>query len=90
MFPVIIFQCQFCSDTYFLNYVNEISLQKNKIMTSEDTLAFIKQRSVVESRNHSWQKSKKNNDAPGIKMLVVKVDSPDKIVLKHDDHSFAK
>ncbi|XP_050532840.1 RING finger protein 17 isoform X2 [Daktulosphaira vitifoliae] len=47
---------------------------------SDDTSAFVSQRSVIESENHIW--NDKKSDSPGIEMLVIRVESPDKIILK--------
>lgn len=59
--------------------------KKTQLLSSEDLLAFTKQRSVIKSVNHSW-KPNNNEDTPGIKMKVHKVVSPDDIILKYIDH----
>lgn len=53
--------------------------------SNDDTMKFITQRSVIESNNHAWDQSNTIN-APGVQMSVIKVISPDEIILKYYNH----
>lgn len=50
------------------------------MLPSDDTLSFTKLRPINEIENHGWKNKK--NKLPGIPMSIVKVVSPDKIILK--------
>jgi len=50
------------------------------MLPSDDTLSFTKLRSVTENEIHDWKNKK--NKLPGMPMSVVKVVSPDEIILK--------
>lgn len=80
----------FC--VYTIYDLNILYLQnETPLSTSEDFLAFTKQRSVIKSENHTWKPTKKKNmDTPGTKMKVHKVISPDDIILKYIDHNTVK
>jgi len=55
------------------------------MLPNDDTLSFTKQRSVTENENHGWKNKKKK--LPGIPMSIIKVISPDKIILKKIDYN---
>jgi len=50
------------------------------MLPSDDTLSFTKLRSVTENENHDWKNKK--HKFPGTPMSIVKVVSPDEIILK--------
>lgn len=56
---------------------------------SNDSLAFLNQRSVIDNE-HTWNQTNKNDNTPGVQMLVVKIVSPDEIVLKPLNDNFGK
>lgn len=58
------------------------SRNKEKILPNDDTLSFIKQRSVTENENHDWKNNDKTMKLPGVPMSIIKVVSPDEIILK--------
>lgn len=49
-----------------------------------DDMTFAKERSAKNSENHTWKKNN-SKDTPGVPMIVVKVISPDEMVLKYAD-----
>lgn len=55
-----------------------------------DELAYVKDRAVKDRENHEWKKHNNNKNIPGTPMIVVKVDSPDEIVLKYADKDPSK
>uniref|UniRef100_A0A2S2NKN9 RING finger protein n=2 Tax=Schizaphis graminum TaxID=13262 RepID=A0A2S2NKN9_SCHGA len=57
------------------------SRNKEVIFPNDDPLMFVKPWSVTENQNHDW-KNKKSKKFPGILMSVLKVVSPDEIILK--------
>ncbi|XP_029342148.1 tudor domain-containing protein 1-like [Acyrthosiphon pisum] len=61
------------------------SRNKEVMSPSDDTLSFTKLRSVIENENHSWKNKK--NKLPGMPMSIVKVVSPDEIILKKMDYN---
>lgn len=64
---------------------------ETEVLETYDFLAFTKQRSFIESVNHSWEPTKKKNkDTPGIKMKVHKIISPDNIILKRFGYNIVK
>lgn len=64
-------------------------LQIDAPLPNNDTMLFIKQRTVIESKNHTWDQTNKKK-VPGIKMTVHKIISPDEITLKYFNHNFAE
>lgn len=49
-------------------------------------MLFLKQRTVIESDNHTWDKNN-TKQVPGIKMIILKIISPDEITLKYFNHN---
>jgi len=66
-------------------YYNCNILQKEVVLPCDDTLSFTKLRSAIENENHSWKNKK--NKLPGVPMSIVKVVSPDEIILKKMNHN---
>lgn len=58
------------------------------MLPNDDTLSFIKQRSVTANENHEWKNKKKV--CPGVPMSIIKVVSPDEIILKKMNHNTEK
>jgi len=57
------------------------------LLDDDDTLSFIKQRSVTENENHNWKNKNKTKNLPGLPMSVIKIVSPDEIILKHVNYN---
>lgn len=66
------------------------SRNKEVILPLDDTLSFIKQRSVTENENHDWKNKNKINKLPGVPMSIIKVVSPDEIILKKKNYNTEK
>ncbi|XP_022183496.1 RING finger protein 17 isoform X2 [Myzus persicae] len=64
------------------------SRNKELMLPNDDTLSFIKQRSVTANENHEWKNKKKV--CPGVPMSIIKVVSPDEIILKKMNHNTEK
>lgn len=79
-----------CEFIYIYLKIKCYCLQKEVILPLDDTLSFIKQRSVTENENHDWKNKNKINKLPGVPMSIIKVVSPDEIILKKINYNTEK
>ncbi|XP_025195551.1 RING finger protein 17-like isoform X2 [Melanaphis sacchari] len=63
---------------------------KEVILPNDDPLSFIKQRSVTENENHDWKNKDNKKKFPGVPMTIIKVVSPDEIILKKMNYNTEK